>query len=97
MQPTTITVQHLKLQIVELQNLTAPRQVTKSLQYNSTDGIKLGITEFFRKSLIKLLNRRTCFNCKRSIRMLFYVIIVFNVIFIFNVADNLLQHIFNGD
>ncbi|CSA51972.1 Uncharacterised protein [Vibrio cholerae] len=65
--------------------------------HQTTDRIHFFITEFGAESVVKVFNCGERFHRKGVFAQLANVFLLFVVEFIFDVADDLFQNIFNGD
>ena len=91
-------MQHGKLQTAQGKTFAALGHVAHAVSDQAAYGVKVGIAQGNAKGLADAINRGVATDAKAAVGQAKNVAVVFcNVKFVFNLADNLLQHIFDRD
>ena len=71
--------------------------MTESVGHQAADGVKLIPAEVSLKRLVEILNGRQSLDGEGAVGVLVNKAFFFKIKLVFNIANNLLKHIFNGD
>ena len=91
-------MQHGKLQARQCKVLATLGHMAHFVRYQAANGVKVGVIQADPKGFTNALNGGVATDAVASVGQTKNVAVVFcNVKFVFNLANDLLQHIFNRD
>src|SRR5262245_29525739 len=95
-EPPPVRTQHFELQPAEHERLATPRQAAEIVHREPADGVELLVAELAAEILVELLDARLRLDRELALAFLADVEVVLDVVLIADVADDLLQHVFDG-
>src|SRR5690554_7158553 len=97
-QASVICREDLEVEAVDYDAFILGGQVTEVLRYDATDSVELVIRETGIEVVVEVFDRgQSLHQVAVVIERLDVAVIVIGIMLVFDLADNLLQYIFNGD
>src|SRR3569623_3624529 len=96
-QAATVRIQYLESETVAGDGLAAARQSAEALHHPAADGIELLVAEVAVEIAVELVARRERLHSVDIIVVSLDVGVFLDVVLVDNLADDLLEHVLNGD
>src|SRR5689334_12622388 len=96
LQASSIASQYFEIESTEREAFAAPRQTPEIAHDKSADGVEFLIAELRTEVIVEIADTSLRLHRKLTLAFLADIKVVVDVVFIADVADNLLQHVFDG-